>query len=122
MSTDEPLGVDTIAHLEAEIARTFPTDAEAQYPLPPSKLPAHHYVDPEQYERELENVLLPGWYPVAPSSDVPAARDFVVVDRLQQSVVITRLDDGGMRAWHNVCERRDKPAWSRRWEFSASKE
>lgn len=82
------------------------TPAERQYPLAPSTLDAEAYRDPARYRRELEDVLLPGWYPVAPSADVPAPRDYTVWEQLEQSVVITRLDDGSVSAFHNVCQHR----------------
>lgn len=82
------------------------TPAEQQYPLPPSSVDAEVYTDPRRYERELEHILLRAWFPVAPASDVANARDFLVWDQLRQSVVITRLDDGSLSAWHNVCQHR----------------
>jgi len=82
------------------------TAAEAQYPLPPSGIDAPHYTDPVQFEQELERILLRAWFPICPSSDLAAPRDFVVWDRLRQSVVVVRQDDGALAAWHNVCQHR----------------
>jgi choline monooxygenase len=82
------------------------TAAEKQYPLAPSLLDAQTYRDPARYRREVEDVLLEAWYPVFPSADVPAARDYAVWEQLGQSVVVTRLDDGSVAAFHNVCQHR----------------
>lgn len=82
------------------------TPAETQYPLPPSLLDADVYRDPDRYRREIDGVLHEAWFPVHPSSDVPDARDYVVWEQLEQSVVITRLDDGSVAAFHNVCQHR----------------
>jgi phenylpropionate dioxygenase-like ring-hydroxylating dioxygenase large terminal subunit len=82
------------------------TPAEKQYPLAPHVLDADHYRDPAQYERELELVFTRAWFPVCPSGDLAEPRDFVVWDRLQQSIVIVRRDDGEIAAWHNVCQHR----------------
>jgi choline monooxygenase len=82
------------------------TPAEQQYPLGPATIDARHYTDPEQYELELERILLRAWFPICPSSDLASPRDFVVWDQLGQSVVVVRLDDGGVAAWHNVCQHR----------------
>lgn len=79
---------------------------EPQYPLPPSVLSADVYRDPARFRAELEQVLHEGWYPVVPSSDVAAKGDYVVWDKLEQSVVVTRLEDGTATAWHNVCQHR----------------
>lgn len=81
-------------------------DAEQQYPLAPSVLDADVYRDPVRYRRELEDVLGEAWFPAVPSGDVARARDYTVWDQLDQSVVVVRLDDGGVAAWHNVCQHR----------------
>jgi choline monooxygenase len=78
----------------------------AQYPTPPSLLPAGHYRDPAQYEREIARVFPHCWLPIAPASDVAAPREYVMWQRFGQSVVVTRLDDGELAAWHNVCQHR----------------
>ncbi len=80
--------------------------AEQQYPLAPSVLDANVYTDPDRYRQELEQVLFHVWFPVFPSTDVPEPRDYIVWDQLEQSIVITRLDDGSLSAWHNVCQHR----------------
>lgn len=94
------------SHLAEEAARSYPTNAEAQYPLPPSTVSAHLYTDAEHFERELSGVFFKSWMPVIPSSDLPNARDFMVWEELRQSIVITRLDDDSISAWHNVCQHR----------------
>ena|ERR1700722_9225547 len=82
------------------------TATEDQYPLPPSTLDGKHYTDPQQYARELETIFFRSWMPVVPAADLPEPRDVVVWEQLHQSVVISRLDDGGVAAWHNVCQHR----------------
>ena len=94
------------SHLAEEAARSFPTDAEAQYPLAPSTVAANLYTDPDQFERELSSIFFESWMPAAPSSDVANARDFLVWEELRQSIVIARQDDGAVSAWHNVCQHR----------------
>jgi phenylpropionate dioxygenase-like ring-hydroxylating dioxygenase large terminal subunit len=82
------------------------TPAEQQYPLAPHVLDAKHYWDPDQYEREIERIFMEAWMPVCPTVDLARPRDYVVWDQLQESVVLVRLDDGGVAAWHNVCQHR----------------
>ena len=77
-----------------------------QYPTPPSLLDARHYTDPEQYQRELTAIFHQDWMPVCPVADLGEARQYVVWDGAGQSVVIARLDDGTLSAWHNVCQHR----------------
>ena len=78
----------------------------AQYPTAPSLLDARHYTDPAQYQREIAAIFHRMWLPVCPVTDLASPRDFVVWDRFGQSVVVARLDDGGLAAWHNVCQHR----------------
>jgi len=87
------------AHLDAEAARPYPTEAEKQYPLPPSTVDARSYT-------EIKEIFFKTWFPACPSGDLANKRDYVVWDRLGQSIVISRLDDGSVRAWHNVCQHR----------------
>ena len=81
-------------------------EAERQYPLPPSQVDARHYSDPEQFERELSRIFLQTWLPACPSQDLAEPRDFFVWDRVRQSVVLARQDDGSVAAFHNVCQHR----------------
>lgn len=98
-TTDRPLS-------DAEVEGRPLTAAEEQYPLEPHTIEARQYFDPELYERELAGVFHRSWFPVCPAQDLGDARDFVVWDELGQSVVIVRLDDGTLSAWHNVCQHR----------------
>ncbi len=77
-----------------------------QYPLPPRTIDAAYYLDPAQYEREIERIFLRSWMPACSSKELPNPRDYVVWDRLRQSVVIVRQQDGTLAAWHNVCRHR----------------
>jgi choline monooxygenase len=77
-----------------------------QYPLPPSLVDARTYTDPARFQREMEAVFFQSWMPACPSADVMAARDYVVFEELNQSIVIARGDEGEVLAWHNVCQHR----------------
>jgi phenylpropionate dioxygenase-like ring-hydroxylating dioxygenase large terminal subunit len=82
------------------------TPEEKQYPLPPTLLDASVYTDPDRYRSEITAIFHHSWFPACPSADVPNARDYLVWEQVGQSVVITRLDDGSVRGWHNVCQHR----------------
>jgi phenylpropionate dioxygenase-like ring-hydroxylating dioxygenase large terminal subunit len=89
---------------ESEAAKTgYDT---SQYPVAPSAVDAGHYRDPAQYEREVSRILLRSWLMACPAGALAKARDFLVWEHLGQSVMIVRLDDGGLAAWHNVCQHR----------------
>lgn len=81
-------------------------DNSKQYPVPPSSIEARLYTDPWQFDHELRQVFFKSWLRACPSSDLAAAKDFVVWEELQQSVVIARCEDGKLNAWHNVCQHR----------------
>jgi phenylpropionate dioxygenase-like ring-hydroxylating dioxygenase large terminal subunit len=72
----------------------------------PSTVDARHYTDVGQYQREIERIFHRAWLVVCPSSDLDSPRRYVVWDRFGQSVVVVRLDDGTLAAWHNVCQHR----------------
>ena len=99
MSATQPLS-------RAEIEGRPLTKAEEQYPLEPYLLDARQYNDPDQYRREIEQIFFRSWFPVCPATDLAQSRDYFVWDKLEQSVVIVRLDDGSLSAWHNVCQHR----------------
>lgn len=79
---------------------------DAQYPIAPSLLDASYYRDPDQFQRELSAIFHTAWLPACRVADVTQPRDYVVWDRFGQSVVIARTDEGGLTAWHNVCQHR----------------
>ena len=99
MSATEPLSQEQIE------GRPL-TAAERQYPLEPYLLDSRQYTDTDQYRREIERIFFRSWLPICPSADVAGPRDFFVWDQLEQSIVVVRLDDGTLAAWHNVCQHR----------------
>lgn len=81
------------------------TGRERQYPLAPSTLPCDVYRDPERYQRELQEIFLKTWFPVLPANDLKPMHVKVWAE-VEQSVVLARLADGRVTAWHNVCQHR----------------
>ena len=81
-------------------------DVQSQYPLPPRTIEARFYLDEAQYRREMEIIFMQTWLPACSSKELANPRDYVVWDRLRQSVVIVRQLDGSLKAWHNVCQHR----------------
>ena len=58
------------------------TQAEEQYPLEPHLLDARTYTDPDQYQREIEQIFYRSWLPIMPASEVANPRDVGVWDKL----------------------------------------
>ena len=82
------------------------TPEEKQYPLNPTTRDVQVYRDPRRFRAEMERILFEAWFPVHPSEDVAQPKDYVVWEQMGQTVVIARLPDNSVTAWHNVCQHR----------------
>ena len=69
-------------------------------------LPGWIYRDPEFFEREREAVFRNSWQVVCHLSDIPQPGDFHTFEFLGESLAVVRTEDGGVRAFHNVCRHR----------------
>jgi phenylpropionate dioxygenase-like ring-hydroxylating dioxygenase large terminal subunit len=69
-------------------------------------LPAWIYRDPEFFEREKQAIFRNSWQVVCHLSDIPNTGDFHTFEFFGESVVVVRAEDGGVRAFHNVCRHR----------------
>jgi phenylpropionate dioxygenase-like ring-hydroxylating dioxygenase large terminal subunit len=77
--------------------------------MPPrrsSTLNADVYRDPHRYELERERVLRTSWMIGARSSELPNTGDWVLYEGHGETVIISRQADGGVAAFHNVCQHR----------------
>jgi phenylpropionate dioxygenase-like ring-hydroxylating dioxygenase large terminal subunit len=69
-------------------------------------LPASWYYDPEQYRRELDAIWYRDWICVGREESVATPGDYFVAGVGDQSVIVTRNAEGGLRAFHNTCRHR----------------
>ena len=69
-------------------------------------LPAPYFYDESIFQKERLNIFLRSWHLVAHVSELRAPGDFVTYDILDQSVIVTRSKEGGIHAFHNVCQHR----------------
>jgi phenylpropionate dioxygenase-like ring-hydroxylating dioxygenase large terminal subunit len=69
-------------------------------------LPSWIYRDAEFFEREKQAVFRNSWQVVCHLSDIPQPGDFHTFEFFGESVVAVRAEDGGVRAFHNVCRHR----------------
>jgi phenylpropionate dioxygenase-like ring-hydroxylating dioxygenase large terminal subunit len=72
----------------------------------PSTMDRNVYTDPMQFELERDKVLGRGWLLAGRSEQVTAAGDWLSFESHGETVVITRQPDGGLAAFHNVCQHR----------------
>ena len=64
------------------------------------------YRDPGVFRRDLERVISRSWLYVDHASEIPGKGDYLVYDIGDESIVVIRGDDGGLRAFFNVCRHR----------------
>ncbi len=73
---------------------------------PGFSLDAPFYTDPAIFALDMDAIFARHWIFVGVEADVPEAGDYVTVDVGRYSVIVVRDDDGGVRAFHNVCRHR----------------
>lgn len=69
-------------------------------------LPAWTYFNEELNALEYERVILPSWQFVCHVSQLRNPGDFATLDMMRDSVLVTRGEDGEIRAFQNVCRHR----------------
>ena len=74
--------------------------------LEEGRLPSAPFTDPEVYELEKERVFRRSWMFLAHESEIARPRDYVVRYLLDDSVIVTRGDDGEVRTVLNTCRHR----------------
>ena len=75
-------------------------------PVGPTKVPSSVYTDPERFEQERVKVFRRSWFIIERGSEIPDPGDFLVWEEFGETVVVTRAADGGVAAFHNVCQHR----------------
>ncbi|MFI0424911.1 aromatic ring-hydroxylating dioxygenase subunit alpha [Spongiactinospora sp. 9N601] len=75
-------------------------------PIGPSTLDADVYRDPQRYEQERFRILNRSWQVICRSAEIGEPGDHHVWQGHGESIVITRREDGGLSAFHNVCQHR----------------
>jgi phenylpropionate dioxygenase-like ring-hydroxylating dioxygenase large terminal subunit len=69
-------------------------------------LPQRYYTDPEWFQREMETIHFDMWLCAGRTSQISKAGDYFVRQIANASVIITHDEQGGIRAFHNVCRHR----------------
>jgi phenylpropionate dioxygenase-like ring-hydroxylating dioxygenase large terminal subunit len=72
----------------------------------PDRVPKERYFDRDFYDREVESFWPRVWQMACRLEDIPEPHDFVEYRILDQSIVVVRTDDLGVRAFQNVCRHR----------------
>ncbi len=72
----------------------------------PDRVPKERYFDPDFYQMEAELLWPRVWQMACRLEEIPGARDFVEYEILDQSIIVLRTDDLGVRAFQNACRHR----------------
>ncbi len=72
-------------------------------------MPSRWYTDPHILELEKEKIFWKTWQPVGHSEDVMRPGDFFTCEVTGEPLVVTRGQDGQLRAFFNVCMHRAGP-------------
>jgi choline monooxygenase len=69
-------------------------------------LPGPYFYDESIFQKERSRIFYRSWHLVAHVNELRAPGDFVTCDILDQSVIVMRSKESGIRAFHNVCQHR----------------
>lgn len=72
----------------------------------PDRIPKQRYYDPDFFGLESERLWSRVWQMACRLEEIPGELDFVTYEILDQSVIVMRTEDGGARAFQNVCRHR----------------
>jgi phenylpropionate dioxygenase-like ring-hydroxylating dioxygenase large terminal subunit len=78
----------------------------AMDPQLPDRVPKERYYDPDFYQREAELLWPRVWQMACRLEEIPRPHDFVEYEFLDQSIVVLRTEDMGVRAFQNACRHR----------------
>jgi glycine betaine catabolism A len=78
----------------------------AMDPRFPDRVPKARYYDPDFHRAEVELLWPRVWQMACRLEEIPQPHDFVEYELLDQSVVVLRTDDMGVRAFQNACRHR----------------
>src|ERR1039458_4641785 len=72
----------------------------------PDRLPKERYFDPDFYQMEAQLLWPRVWQMACRLEEIPQPNDFVEYEIFDQSVIVVRTDDLGVRAFQNTCRHR----------------
>lgn len=78
----------------------FDPNQEIEYSWTP---PSSWYIDSDFYRAELERLFHDHWLYLGPAEELKESGDYVTYQLVGQPVVVTRGQDGELRAFYNVC-------------------
>src|SRR5437763_17168643 len=74
-------------------------------------LPQCYYTDPDLFQREMQAIHFDMWLCAGRTNQIPNAGDYFVRQIAHAGIIIVRDEQGGIRAFHNVCRHRGPLLW-----------
>src|SRR5687768_2586651 len=103
-------GVDTAETLMSASPLSTQSTAGADWPpswrTMPHGISVGRYIDPGFLRLEFEKLWSKVWQVAARLDEIPGTGDFTVYNIGDQSVLVVRVDDSNVKAYHNVCPHR----------------
>ncbi|HEV8042562.1 MAG TPA: aromatic ring-hydroxylating dioxygenase subunit alpha [Bryobacteraceae bacterium] len=72
----------------------------------PKTLPARYYTDPELFQQEVERFYFGSWICAGRTEQIREPGEYFLRDVCGESIILTRDNDGALRAFYNVCRHR----------------
>ena len=70
------------------------------------RIPAKRYYDAEFYELEKQKLWPRVWQMACRLEEIPLSGDYILYENLDQSIIVMRVDETTIRAYHNHCRHR----------------
>ncbi len=80
----------------------------AEHLVQPAAIPVEAYISADYARSERDLLWRKAWLQAGRLEDIPGDGDFITFDIHDDSILIVRQDDGGVRAFHNVCVHRGR--------------
>lgn len=100
-------GWDDLVETDSKPVPEFLKEESYEY-LGSQPLAADRYTSPDFFKKEIEKMWPNVWQFAAREEELPEPGDVVVYENAGRSYLVTRQDDGSVRAFHNVCLHRGR--------------
>lgn len=71
-------------------------------------IPKDHYVSPDFHQDEKRHLWPKSWQIACRAEEIPNPGDFITYEVLDDSIIVVRLPDQSIKAFHNVCPHRGR--------------
>ncbi|MGE0384481.1 MAG: SRPBCC family protein [Gammaproteobacteria bacterium] len=90
----------------ATVSKSSPPQNVPHAVTEPDKIPARRYYDQAFFDLECEKLWPRVWQMACRLEEIPKRGDYVVYENVGHSVIVTRVDENTVKAYHNHCRHR----------------